>query len=235
MEGNQYYFKVYAINEVGESLPVESEPITAKLPFDPPGPPINLKAEDITKSTAKITWEAPEFDGGSPVTGYYVEKNLGKRWSKLNKKATKKPELNLDDLIEGETYEVRAVAENLAGVGTPCDPITFVAKDPFTVPGQPGAPEVLEMTPDGVKLSWAKPESDGGAPIESYIVEMKKKSDAKWSPVKKDVPDTECTVPAIAPDEEYMFRVVAVNKAGKGPASLPTPAKYSESFNLIFV
>ena len=67
---------------------MNDDPITAKLPFDPPGPPISFKVNDITKSSAQLSWQPPEDDGGAPVSGYYVEKNTGKRWTKVNKTAT---------------------------------------------------------------------------------------------------------------------------------------------------
>ena len=230
VEGNQYHFRVYAVNEIGESEPgITDEPITAKLPFDPPGPPINLIVSDITKATANLAWEVPEFDGGSPVTGYYIERNIATRWVKVNKKATTKLTRELKDLVEEEAYEYRALAENLAGVGEPSESVTFVAKDPFSVPGQPGQPEVEEVTAEGVKLSWSEPESDGGAEIITYIVEGKKKGVTKWQRMNKDhVTETEFKVKDVQPDVDYEFRVSAENKAGVGKASLPCAARYSE-------
>ena len=175
-EGNKYFFKIYAENEVGESEPgMNDEPITAKLPFDPPGPPVELKANDITKSTAQLTWQPPENDGGSPITGYTVEKNTGKRWAKVNKKSISRLDLLMEDLIEKETYEIRVFAENEAGAGVPCEPIRFVAKDPYTVPGKPNAPEVADFTQDGAQVTWSPPEEDGGSPITGYVLERRKK------------------------------------------------------------
>ena len=37
----------------------------------------------------------------------------------------------MDDLEEGSEYKFRVAAENAAGVGEPCEPITLIAKDPF--------------------------------------------------------------------------------------------------------
>lgn len=36
---------------------------------DPPGPPINLKDNDTDKTSTRLTWKPPKFDGGSPITG----------------------------------------------------------------------------------------------------------------------------------------------------------------------
>ena len=42
---------------------------------DRPGPPIGpLAPTEITANTITLTWKPPTDDGGSPVTGYVVEK-----------------------------------------------------------------------------------------------------------------------------------------------------------------
>ena len=150
------------------------------LSTDPPGPPRNLKATDITKDKATLTWEPPEFDGGSPIKGYYVERKKGSKWIRVNKKPVKDCKLEVDELIEKDEYEYRVCAENEAGIGKPCDTISFIAKNPFDVPGQPGQPAVDEITADSANLSWAAPDTDGGSPITNYIVEMRLVGDAKW-------------------------------------------------------
>ena len=53
------------------------------------------------------------------------------RFSKVNKKSVKDTTLTLNDLEEGTEYKFRVCAENAAGVGEPCEPISLVAKEPF--------------------------------------------------------------------------------------------------------
>ena len=225
VEGNQYYFRVSAQNEIGVSQPAETtEAVTAKLPFDPPGVPTQFQVSDLTKSTAMLTWQVPEFDGGSPVTGYYVEKLSGSRWVKATKKSTMKMKLALKDLIEGDRYEYRVFAKNEAGDGKPCESVSFVAKNPYDVAGQPGQPQVTEMTAESAVLTWSPPESDGGAAISNYIIEMRRVGDKKWSTVKKDVVDTTFTVTGLTEETEYEFRVTAENKAGLSAPSAPSAA-----------
>lgn len=43
----------------------------------PPGPPRKLHVEHLSKTSLTLVWEKPDLDGGSPVTGYYVEKRQG--------------------------------------------------------------------------------------------------------------------------------------------------------------
>ena len=165
------------------------------------------------------------------MTGYYVEKKSGTRWVKVNKKPTKNLTLELSDLIEKEQYEFRVLAENDAGVGKPCDPIRFVAKDPYDVPGQPGRPIIDDITTETADLTWAAPDSDGGSTIVNYIIEMRVLGEVKWKRVKTTemVPDLKFTVPGLTAETQYEFRVTAENKAGQGPPSEPSlPAKYSK-------
>ena len=69
-------------------------------------------------------------------------------------------------------------------------------------------------------LSWKAPESDGGAPITHYIVEVKSAAVTRWTPVTKDaIKHTEYSVNKLSKGEQYEFRVIAVNKAGQGKPS----------------
>ena len=43
-------------------------------PTDEPDAPKNLKATDWDKDHVDLKWEPPVSDGGSPITGYLVEK-----------------------------------------------------------------------------------------------------------------------------------------------------------------
>ena len=105
----------------------------AFLFLDKPGPPINLAATETTKTSTILTWQPPESDGGRPVKGYIVERLSphSKRWTKVVKQLVEELTLSVTDLEEGGQYQFRVSAENEAGVGEPCEPITLIAKDPF--------------------------------------------------------------------------------------------------------
>ena len=61
-------------------------PLTDKP--DPPGTPEDV---DSSKDHILIKWEPPKKDGGSPITGYNVERKDPKtgRWTKLNSEPLK--------------------------------------------------------------------------------------------------------------------------------------------------
>lgn len=88
----------------------------------------------MTKSSATLTWEQPENNGGSPVTGYMVERKPvdSTRWTKINKKPVIDTLYTVTDLIEGTKYEFRVSAENDAGIGKPSlSTAPILAKDQF--------------------------------------------------------------------------------------------------------
>jgi len=189
-----------------------------------------LKVSDVTKTSCKLTWAAPQSDGGSPVTGYQLEKFTGTKWIRAVKKTITECSYAFDDLLEGSDNEFRVCAENAAGVGPPSETTgRFLAKDAFEVPGRPDAPELKARTEDQATLTFKAPDSDGGSPITGYVVEMKGKLETKWKVVGKDVKELEFVATGLKPDAECEFRVAAVNKAGQGQASPPSkPSKYGK-------
>lgn len=80
--------------------------------------------------------------------------------------------------------------------------------------------QVVDWDKDHADLKWTPPDSDGGAPITGYVVEYKDKFGKDW--VKGiEVPgdQLEATVPGLKENNQYEFRVRAINKAGPGEPS----------------
>jgi Fibronectin type III domain len=68
--GVAYTFTVVASNSYGSAAP--SAPSAPVTPGRAPDPVINLQAT-AGDGEATITWDAPAFDGGSPITSYTVD------------------------------------------------------------------------------------------------------------------------------------------------------------------
>ena len=101
---------------------------------DPPSAPENPEIKEMYKDHAVITWAVPASDGGSPITGYYVERRLttSSRWVPVNKDAVTELEITATELIEDEEYEFRITAENKIGRGPASSPTKPTkAKDPW--------------------------------------------------------------------------------------------------------
>ena len=102
---------------------------------DKPGPPEAPTVSDVTKTGCVVAWQPPKEDGGSPLTGYHVERCLAKsdRWLKISKGLVAELKFTVTDLVEGNEYQFRISAENKVGVGPPSSPCPpFVAKDAFS-------------------------------------------------------------------------------------------------------
>lgn len=129
--GKEYKFRVAAVNAEGESKPLETEQaILAKNPFDEPGAPGHLKATDWDKDHVDLAWLPPAEDGGSPITGYIIEKKdkFGD-WEKAVEVPADQLKATVPDLIEGQPYTFRVRAVNAAGPGEPSNETpTIIAK-----------------------------------------------------------------------------------------------------------
>lgn len=72
-------------------------------------------------------------------------------------------------------------------------------------------------------MKWEPPKSDGGRPIEHYVIEMLNKYQPDWVELMPTETNAcEFKVPGLKERMAYQFRVRAVNKAGKSPPSQPT-------------
>uniref|UniRef100_A0ABM0M0Q4 Titin-like n=1 Tax=Saccoglossus kowalevskii TaxID=10224 RepID=A0ABM0M0Q4_SACKO len=184
-----------------------------------PGPPGTPKVSDINATSIKLTWTPPDVDGGSPVTGYVIEKKeqFSSRFTRVNKM----------NLKEGSPYEFRVCAENKAGIGKPSESVGPVTpKPPYTVPEAPGKPKVMEVDATFMTIRWSEPESDGGSKITNYVVERKDEFSTRWSKVLTDnMTDTSFTITKLSEGSQYQFRVAAENKAGVGKYSEPSDTK----------
>ncbi|XP_059218729.1 twitchin isoform X21 [Stomoxys calcitrans] len=136
--GNEYKFRVKAVNKEGESEPLETlGTIVAKDPFTTPSQPGVPEPTDWTSSKVELAWPEPASDGGSPITGYIIEKKdkYSPLWEKALETDSATPFATVHGLVEGNEYQFRVIAVNNAGHSEPSDSSkTFVAKPRFLEP-----------------------------------------------------------------------------------------------------
>uniref|UniRef100_A0A4W3JJS8 Titin n=1 Tax=Callorhinchus milii TaxID=7868 RepID=A0A4W3JJS8_CALMI len=135
-EGIEYEFRVYAENIVGIGKSSKiSECFVARDPCDPPGCPEPLI---VTRNAITLQWTKPEYDGGSIITGYIVEKrDLPEgRWMKASFTNIIETQFTVTGLTEDDRYDFRVIAKNAAGtISKPSDSTgAITAKDEVEPP-----------------------------------------------------------------------------------------------------
>ncbi len=104
--------------------------------------------------------------------------------------------------------------------------VTSVSASPSaqSTPAVPGAPTGLTGTPGNgtAILSWSAPSSDGGSPIDWYVIQAGTSDD-----ILETVGGHTATLAGLTNGTTYSFRVHAQNASGDGPAATvlvtPTP------------
>ena len=174
-----------------------------------PGVPTNVRAQAVSGSSARITFDAPEKNG-SPITGYLVYDNSGRQVGSCTGTAC-----IVSDLRDGQTYAYRVSAVNANGESD-----KSALSNSVTIASVPGQPldvkgKASETTID---VQWVAP-SDNGSQITGYTVTA---TVAGGRPATVDVSGkTSATLTGLVPGKNYTITVVAHNAKGSSPASKP--------------
>uniref|UniRef100_A0A673AQL2 Titin n=1 Tax=Sphaeramia orbicularis TaxID=375764 RepID=A0A673AQL2_9TELE len=231
LKGNEYIFRVMAVNKYGVGEPVESEPVICANPYVVSDAPTQPEVTTITKDSMVVCWERPEHDGGSRINTYVIERRdkTGLRWVKCNKRTVTDLRFKVSGLTPGHEYEFRVLAENNAGLSQPSPSSPFYkAIDTIFQPGPPGNPRVLDTTKSSITLAWNKPVYDGGSEITGYIVETCLPEEDEWTihTPKKGWTATSFTITNLKENQEYKINICATNCEGVGePAAVPGTPK----------
>uniref|UniRef100_A0A3B4GC37 Uncharacterized protein n=1 Tax=Pundamilia nyererei TaxID=303518 RepID=A0A3B4GC37_9CICH len=94
----------------------------------------------------------------------------------------------------------------------------------FSPPGIPSPPIELHVTGasrDFLAIAWKPPQTDGGAPVRGYHIEMCEAGTEKWMRVNsRPVKELKYRVEeGVTPEKEYILRVRAVNAIGESEPS----------------
>ncbi|XP_046883308.1 myomesin 1a (skelemin) isoform X1 [Hypomesus transpacificus] len=147
-----YQFQVRAQNMAGVSAgSLPSAALECKeWTITVPGAPHGLHVLEVRDTSLVVLWDAPTYDGRSPVNGFYLdikEASAGEKgWKGVNEKAATKKFIKVSGLKAGTSYAFRLRAQNLAGVGKPC-----AVLGPVLAQTSPGTHEiVVDVDDDGV-------------------------------------------------------------------------------------
>jgi len=165
--------KVIAKNSEGE----DEHEIRLNVLAPPTKPSGLLEVSNVKPTSCNLSWEKPKDDGGSPITGYVIEKKDVERdyWSVCGrvsgKIATvmKQVDFEVTDMIENFCYVFRVMACNAIGESEPLmSMMPTVAKFALDPPEQPYNINVVDYDKKWVKLDWCV---GGGPRATKFIVE----------------------------------------------------------------
>ena len=189
----------------------------AAIPATNPSAPRSLATAAGNRSV-RLTWARPMSNGGASITDYLIQRsaNGGRTWTRVFDRFSSTRTATVGGLTNGHRYHFRVAAKNAAGVG-PWS--RAVAAIPAT---NPSAPRSLATAAGNrsVRLSWARPMSNGGASITDYVIQRSANGGRTWTRVFDRFSSTRtATVGDLTNGHRYYFRVAAKNRAGVGPWS----------------
>uniref|UniRef100_A0A8C6MEC7 Titin n=1 Tax=Nothobranchius furzeri TaxID=105023 RepID=A0A8C6MEC7_NOTFU len=196
--------------------------------MDSPSAPTNLEIKDVKRDSVSISWEPPLIDGGAKISHYIVEKREESRmaFTSVNSNCVRNF-YKIDNLQEGCFYCFRVLAVNEFGTGLPAETPEAVKVSEAPLP--PGKITLSDVTCNGARLSWEKPDHDGGSKITCYIVEIQAKGEDTWMKYSESKAQ-EVLVNGLIQGKEYFFRISAVNEKGTSePKSLLTPVMVKDT------
>lgn len=205
--GVTYYYRVSAINAVGESS--QSNEVNAK-PVGLPTAPQNLAATS-TPNTITLNWSAPVSDGGSPISHYRLYRGTSSD-RKLVLATTSNFTYTDTGLTNGATYYYQIAAVNAVGIGPRSNEASSTPQATT-----PSAPQNLRASPttDNITLNWDPPASNGGATITAYtIYHGTSPGSATWLDTTSDLTYLHW---GLDPGTTHYYQVSAMNSVGEGP------------------
>lgn len=136
--GTSYTFTVICASQA--NMGVSSQPSNAVTPVPTvPDPPAAVKAA-AGNQTATVTWQAPAFDGQSPITGYQVTPYLNGQALAPSTTTSPATTATIQGLPDGSPYTFTVAAINAVGTGAPANlasnPVVPIAGGKY-VPVQP--------------------------------------------------------------------------------------------------
>nr|XP_056711725.1 contactin-4 isoform X2 [Euleptes europaea] len=201
----------------------------------PPGPPEAVTIDEITDTTAQVSWR-PGADNHSPITTYVIQARtpFSVGWQAVN---------TVPDVIDGNTftatvvglnpwveYEFRVVAASLIGIGEPSRPSekrrteeALPEVTPANVSGGGGTKSELVITWETVPEEL---QNGGGF---GYVVAFRPVGTISWMQTVVASPDASRYVfrnESLPPFSPYEVRVGVYNNKGEGSFS-PVTIVYS--------
>jgi len=200
----------------------------------PSMPEDRLIVSEVSASSCKLSWQASRNTGGLALD-YLVERLAVADGTWVKAAATTSTHITVNDLEEGKEYEFRVFAENEVGESDPLQTSrSIIAKNQYSVSLPPSQPDVTDYNERSMTLRWRAPIDDGGMKITAYNIEAKTSGNDEWQIWEcLDTPATTVTLQKLVKGQEYSFRVIAINKAGRSEPSVASRPKMAKETDLL--
>jgi len=231
-EGDEYQFRVMAVNEIGRSVP--SRPSNGIIVEEQPNKP-KLDLSGIRDVTVRA---GEDFSISIPFVAF---PKPTASWFAHDKQLDSETDSRVF-IQTGEDYASMVVKNSRRTdsgpyklhVKNPCgfDTATFNVR----VLDRPGPPENLkaeEFAGEALTLSWQPPRDNGGGDITNYVVERRDAGSQNWTKISNYVTSTYCRVRNLTVGRNYDFRVMAENQYGTSePVETTEPVKAKHPFDV---
>lgn len=219
VEGVCYSYKVFAINPVGVGSASNTASATT---WTIPNSPTSLNANAVSSSQINLSWNAPTNTGGTPVTGYMIQKRdscTGTFVTLVANTSNTNTAYSNTGLVNGTCYQYRVFAHNAVGTSISSNNSTGTTlQNPTQTVSPAGAPtglKVISKSNTALKLTWTSPSNTGGAVIIGYQIQR------NGTTIVNNTGNTytSFTNNGLLPAHQQIYRIAAWNSAGLGPYS----------------
>lgn len=218
-EGEEYEFRVIAVNKGGQGEPSDpSKSVTAKARYQAPVIDSTYMQDLIVRVGQKISYSIPIEASPKPkatwsVDGKTIEPNSRADMTVTNMSVN----FEITHSLRTDTGRYTLTLVNDLGTTSCSANVTVLDR-----PSPPQGPLIVgEVTKQSCHLSWKSPKDDGGSPILHYIIEKMDTTRGTWSDAGMST-SLNHDVPRLIHKKEYLFRVKAVNAIGESePLELP--------------
>ena len=230
-EGENYRYKVSAINSEGTSSAATSSTVKPDTTQAPSG----VTAVAISKNQILLNWLPPTDTFKQSITGYTIEREIIEDilYDEVTNVGGSTTKYTVSGLEEDKEYSYVITAKFAVGnsprsssaSATPNDD----AKPPTTSTTSsggssssgsdtvPSAPRSLNAVASSsqIQLSWKEPSSDGNSAITGYKVEVKKNS-GSYTTLESKTTAKSYVDSNVDINSTYTYRVSAINSVGTG-------------------
>lgn len=214
----RYVVQVRAHNNVGWSG--LSDNASFRTNATTPSAPGTPQFSSVGHDSFIVSWATPESDGGLALDGSRLQIATDPGFSNIvwqEKRRTDDRAWRVAGLKPDTTYYARVLSYNAVGEGA-WSATGSQATDPWT-PSAPRNVSVTDVTPVGATVAWDAPASDGGEPVDKYLVRVYSDYRLTNQVAARVVSGESVVLSLLAPGGTYYVTVEAHNSVGYGTAS----------------